>query len=183
MQDIKKHLLDNEEILWQSKPGDKIFSKYDILTIPLTLILFGGISLLFTLFLITQIKINPAIGFYFLICGLLIYVISFFFIFGRFPYRKKRRKTTRYLLTNKRALIFEDNGDDYESCILEKAMPKAVGKDIYFTEKNTSSEIFYNLGLDVFIKNKPQKVFVFFAQENPSEILDLIKNKVEGDMS
>lgn len=181
---IKKHLTDNENIIWSHSPNYRLLNKYDILSIPLTLFSFGGISVMFTLYLYLQFKVNPGAAFYFLSAGLLVYVISFYFILGRFFYRRKRRTRERYVLTEKRAIIITDLvNDEVRSVFLENTDIKIVGKSIFFGEENPLSELFYNLGLDAVLKFRPKNAITFRGIENPEEIYKLIQNRNEGGKS
>ena len=182
MDTLKKHLTSGEKILWQKKPMYRILNKYDLLSVPLTLLFFGGISFWFTLFLYTCYVNNSGSAFYFLTAGLLVYIISFYFIFGRFLYRKKRRSKELYVITNKRALILTELVyDELEEAALDKKNIKISGKSIYFgAPKSLSSALFYNLGADVFLKMRPERDFVFLNIDEPEKLLSEIFKEGEN---
>lgn len=185
MEELKKHITDDEKILWAKKPTYGLFNKYDLFSVPLSLFFFGGISLKFTLFLYVSFLNNPASAFYFLTAGLLVYIISFYFILGRFLYRKKRRSRELYAITNKRALILTClAGEELRQVNLKEAKVFVKSKNIYFDcEKNTAAELFYNFGLDVFFKIRPKRTFVFLKTENPEELVKKISEVGEnGEM-
>ena len=184
MNAIKKYLTDGEEILWEEKPTYPLINKYDLLCIPLTLLLFGGISFLFTAYLYAQFCQSPGIAFYFLTAGLLIYIISFYFCFGRFLYRKKRRSRETYVVTNKRALVLTDIGDfGAEYVLLSEAKVRIFKNSIFFSEENISSEVFYSLGLDALLKLRPKRAVVFRNLKNLDVVIEILKGKSkEGEI-
>ena len=182
MENIKKHLQSGEEILWSGRPHYSLINKYDLLCIPLTLFIFGSFSLLFSLYLYTQFIKNPGIASYFLTAGLFVYIISFYFLIGRFFFAKLRRNRETYVLTNKRALIFTDISDghiDDTEFVRNKYLK--VKNSIYFTSENPSVEIFYTLGLDALLKMRPKRCVAFRNLEDVEKVLGIINDSAEKE--
>ena len=89
-------LQDGESILWQGKPSiSRILSSADIVVFPLS-ILFAGMTALFW-------EIGGVSAFGPIIIALTIG--SLYNCFGRFVYKRFRKKRTSYFLTNHRALV------------------------------------------------------------------------------
>ena len=185
MEQIKKHLTDSEKVLWSKKADYKLLDNCDILSIPLTLIVFGGISVIFSFYLYVHFMQNPGTAFYFLTAGLLIYVLSFYFILGRFFYRKKRRSKEQYYITNKRIILLTDLVySEIEYVLVKDAHITQVKNDLIFGNQNLASDLFYNLGLDALLKMRPKRTIKFCGIKNPDEALNIIdKIKKEGHIS
>lgn len=179
MDEIKKHLTDGEEILWYEKAHYSVLSKYELLCIPLTLLIFGGFSLLFTLNLYMRFLENPGLAFYFLTAGLLVYIVSFYFLIGRFLYAKKRRNNETYVLTNKRALVVTDVLDlQIVEIRLSDAKIREAKNTVYFSDENPSVEIFYALGLDALLKMRPKKSVVFKKIKDAQKVVAIAQDSI-----
>ncbi len=185
MEQIKKHLTDGEEVIWSKKADYRILDKCDILSIPLTLFVFGGISVIFSFYLYVHFMQNPGTAFYFLTAGLLIYVLSFYFILGRFFYRRKRRSKEQYYITNKRIIILTDLVyTEIEDVLIKDAQITQAKNKLIFGDQNFASDLFYNLGLDALLKMRPKRTIKYYGIENSNEVLNIIeKIKKEGDIS
>lgn len=177
--------MEGEEVIWSQKANYKLFNLYDLLTIPLTVFFFGTISLIFSLYLYLQFKTNPALLMFYFTAGLLVYILSFYFIVGRFLYRKKRRLRETYILTNKRAIVYSELIDErIEEIALTDAHITHSKNDLRFTSEFLASEIFYNLGLDALIKARPKRCIAFRGLEDTASVVALINaDKKAGDNS
>lgn len=91
----EKYLLKDEKIIWSGQPDIKIiFSNRDKFYIPLIILLFVIIIYLMCLYdNFGLVLILPFIAYYFLI--------------GRFKYKKHKRKNTYYAVTNQRILLID----------------------------------------------------------------------------
>ena len=185
MDNFKKHLTEGEEVIWFKKASYKLFNLYDLLTIPITVFFFGSVSLIFSLYLYIQFKTNPALLMFYFTAGLLVYILSFYFIIGRFLYRKKRRQRETYILTNKRAVVFTELIEErIEEINLKEAYITHSKTDVRFTNEFSASEIFYNLGLDALIKARPKRCIAFRGLDDTASLLALINaDKKAGDNS
>ena len=170
MDEIKKHLTDGEEILWYEKAHYSVLSKYELLCIPLTLLIFGGFSLLFTLNLYMRFLENPGIAFYFLTAGLLVYIVSFYFLIGRFLYAKKRRNNETYVTDVLDLQIVEIRHSD--------AKIREAKNTVYFSDENPSVEIFYALGLDALLKLRPKKSVVFKKIKDAQKVVAIAQDSI-----
>lgn len=175
MSDLNKGFLDNEKIIWSKEASTRFFSRLDILSIPLTLIVFGGISTVFSLYLYASFSKNPGLLMYFFVAGFAIYLVSFYFIIGRFFYRKSRAKKESYIITDKNIMIADSN-EVIVSSPLDRAVPFVRGKEICFSSEDMFSMLFYNLGADALLKLRPKRALVFSDIYNTDEIIKIIED-------
>jgi hypothetical protein len=106
---FKDELLKDEKILWQGMPNPEIlFSSVDFFLIPFSLIWEGfaviWVTAVFRLgfFSISPFK-TPLI--FFALFGILFVITGLYFIFGRFIFKKWKKRNTYYAVTNKRIII------------------------------------------------------------------------------
>ncbi len=104
---FKKELIGDEKILWTGRPESSvIFTAADIFLIPFS-ILWGGFAVFWesmALFAFLASEGEPVTA-VFPLFGIPFVVIGLYFIFGRFWFKKRKKKETYYALTDKRALI------------------------------------------------------------------------------
>ena len=173
---LKKYLSDGEEVLWSKRPDYRIFNKYDLFSVPLCILIFGGILLFFCAYIFARFADNPAAAMYTAVSWLLVFIFTFYFLFGRFPVRKKRRSREIYCVTNKRAIVVTElKHENIESVGLSDAAVVVKGDSVCFTEENAAAELFYNLGLDIFIENSPKRGVIFRGIKDSSELLNIVK--------
>lgn len=96
-------LTDGELVLWVGQPNPNwLLSSKDLLLVPFSL-MWGG----FAIFWETGVLIGGA-PFPFGLWGIPFVLIGQYFIWGRFVYKYLRRRQTRYVVTDRRAVVIND---------------------------------------------------------------------------
>ncbi|MEO6340582.1 MAG: hypothetical protein ABIO39_11120 [Caulobacteraceae bacterium] len=102
---VQRHLLPQEHVVWQGRPSaGLILRPIEVLLIPFSL-LWGG----FAIFWNISVWVTPT-PLPFKLFGLPFLVIGLYMIFGRFLVDMALRKNLLYLVTDKRILIFRNEG-------------------------------------------------------------------------
>ena len=103
-------LLSDEEITWAGQPDPKIyFTKADAFLVPFSL-LWGGFALFWEGAVIAALLSgegrsgNGGSLYMFVVFGSFFGVMGLYFMFGRFIYKRLRKKNTSYVITNKRVI-------------------------------------------------------------------------------
>ena len=154
-------LLKDEKIMWSGQPDPGIsFTRADIFLIPLSLF-FAGFPLVWFGAAIFSAPQNPdksagAIVFFYFI-GFAFTVYGLYFAFGRFLYKKWKKRRTYYALTNRRALILTRMaGKKLQGVFLDRvpAINKSVRSDgigtVQFGNSTWLGAAYSNTGLDFF---------------------------------
>lgn len=98
---FQEELLREEHILWKGQPTPKVFTRSDIVMIPIS-ILWGSVVLFVGMFaFFSGSLVLIAFGAFF------VFMVSYSII-GRILYRWWKRKNTYYAVTNKRVLVLTD---------------------------------------------------------------------------
>lgn len=96
-------LLPGESVLWRGRPMEgKIFSKYDILMIPFS-IMWGGFAIFWELIVILSGNL------FFALWGIPFVLVGLYMMAGRFFWQEYRKKRTFYAITDQRVLQFQGN--------------------------------------------------------------------------
>ena len=147
--------------MWSGQPDPGIsFTRADIFLIPLSLF-FAGFPLVWFGAAIFSAPQNPdksagAIVFFYFI-GFAFTVYGLYFAFGRFLYKKWKKRRTYYALTNRRALILTRMaGKKLQGVFLDRvpAINKSVRSDgigtVQFGNSTWLGAAYSNTGLDFF---------------------------------
>jgi hypothetical protein len=107
---LASDLLRDEEVIWTGQPDPKVlFSKADAFLIPFSLI-WGGFALFWEGAVIASLLAgddhsgNGGSLYFFVVFGVPFVLMGLYFIFGRFIYKRIKKKKTYYVITNKRAI-------------------------------------------------------------------------------
>lgn len=99
-QRLEPFLQPGERLRWAGRPDPKVhFTKADIYLVPFSL-LWGGFAMVWETLAITGD--SPA---HFALWGIPFVLMGLYFIFGRFIYKRRRKLTTVYGLTDSRAIV------------------------------------------------------------------------------
>ncbi len=152
--DIEKHLVRNETIQWEGFPNPSIlFNVWDCIYIPI------GLLCLFPLLLELWLGDIDLGGFIFLLPII-------YFAFGRFIVKYFNKKNTRYYITNKRIIIFNENAGAIKNELdinniskLKKRVSRNGIGSIEFGNIPFSQATGGNSGMDFVAHMKIQKIF------------------------
>jgi len=189
---FKQELLKDEQILWTGQPNpDIIFTSMDWFLVPFSII-WGGFAILWELtalgiifFAKTQGTDAPII---FPIFGIPFVIIGLYFIFGRFIYKKWKKKRTYYAVTNKRVLIITNtkNRDIVTKFINNistiKYSQKSNGNGtIRFGNFNYLVDLYANTGMEIFIGFMGNSTTSFFDIDNVKDVYNLVNEIKYGN--
>ncbi len=172
---FQKELLKEEKMLWCGQPDTSVvFTKADIFFIPFS-ILWGGFAILW--FIIAIIEKAP---FFFILWGIPFVAIGFYFIFGRFVYKKKKKERTYYAITNKRILILSKNEIEgaYINTIpvINKTIHKSGMGTIRFGNADIFSSMYGNAGMDFFGSFYYKGAPVFYDVKEAQKVYDIVND-------
>lgn len=170
-----KYFYEDEEIIWSGKPENlKLFSKYDIFLIPITVIFAAFILVyVFSAFMLMIEGKSAA----FALSGITCLLVAFYLVSGRIWYRNKRLSKNLYFVTNKRVFVFNTLRNTVSCDIpLEHSDAYVKGNDLVLAEKNPLGDIACALGLDLFLYNIIHETPAFYSVENPSGVLKIVES-------
>ena len=173
--------LKDEKILWQGKPENvPTFNKWDILLIPVSLIL--GVPMIFYTVL-GAFATFTGNGASFALMGITAFLIGFYILVLRFWYRKKRIKNLLYFVSEKRALAFDNMRDEVVFDISLYETDLSLGdRSLVLAYPNAIGDFIYNLGLDIFLRKFTKETPAFRYIENISAVSEIItKNSKEKE--
>ncbi len=152
-------LLKDEKIMWSGQPDPDInFTRGDIFLVPFSLF-FVGFTLMWFDAAIFSVPQNPdksaGVIIFFYLIGFVFTVFGLYFTFGRFLYKKWKKRRTYYALTNQRALILTRMaGKKLQGVFLDRVRPfnKSVRSDgigtVQFGNSTWLGAAHSNTGLD-----------------------------------
>jgi hypothetical protein len=107
---FQNSLMKDEHILWAGQPDPNVlFSSSDVFLIPFS-ILWGGFAIFWeamVLWALIRSEFSPIV-IVFPLFGIPFVLIGLYFMFGRFFFKKRNKRSTYYAVTNKRILILND---------------------------------------------------------------------------
>jgi len=173
--------LKDEKILWQGKPENvPTFNKWDILLIPLTLLL--GIPMIFYT-IIGAIATFTGNGAQFALVGITAFIIGIYILVLRFWYRKKRISRQVYYVTEKRVFAFDDMRDEvlFDFPLYETDLSLGY-KTLALSEPNAIGDFIYNMGLDIFLRKFIKETPSFYYINDITRVSKIItkNSKTEG---
>lgn len=168
---FKDDLLKNEEILWCSQPETVLFSVGDFFLIPFSF-LWGG----FAIFWEASVFTNGA-PFFFRLFGIPFVIVGLYFIFGRFIYKRIKKKHTYYSVTNKRILILTNlftKGIEAEfinqiTCINKSVRSNGIGT-LKFGNSPFFQGMWGNSGMEFFNSHYRKDVPSFYDIQDAEEV-------------
>lgn len=102
---LKTLLLPNEDVLWVGEPkGGVVFSSYDILLIPFSIV-WTSVPAFMLYSILSNYRMANGISIFFVSFVSVFLLIGLYLLAGRFLLDIYRRKHTRYVVTNRRILI------------------------------------------------------------------------------
>lgn len=174
---LEKYIEDDESILWSGTPDKKtIWNRYDILLLPVTFLIGGYLIYYAIVTAVFMIRGVAGLFMIFPIIGITFLLIGFYLILGRIWYRAKRHERDIYAVTDKRIIIINTLRIESMVQILPRELyVRQKGNDILLTQTNLAGDIYYNLGLDVFWGNQPERTYGFYGIFDAEHILKIIK--------
>jgi len=178
---FKDNLLKNEEILWCSQPETVLFSSGDFFLIPFSF-LWGGFSIFWEASVLTH-----GAPFLFRLFGIPFVIVGLYFIFGRFIYKRIKKKHTYYAVTNKRILILTNlfiKGIEAEFISQITCIDKSVHSNGIGTLKFGNSSFFQgmwgNSGMEFFNSHYRKDVPSFYDIQDAEEIYKMVSELKSG---
>jgi hypothetical protein len=161
-QKFREHLLRNEDILWSGQPDPSvIFTPIDIFLIPFSL-LWGGFAIFWESSVLLTIPEDApnGINIIFPLFGLIFVIVGLYFIFGRFIYKRWKKRKTYYAVTDRRVLSlseafgrqFQESDIKLISDISKRVRSDGIGTLIFGGTQSSifSGYQFYtNTGMDI----------------------------------
>lgn len=124
---IYDNLQEEEQILWQGRPNpNKLFTKFDMFYFPITLL--WCVAIAFFGYLIVKASSEFDLTYIYIIF-IIFTAMGLYLLVGRFLYKKARRKSIYYYITNKRAIILNKDSIKFENLENIKGIHKDQLKD------------------------------------------------------
>jgi hypothetical protein len=182
---LRGELVPDEEILWVDQPDPSvIFTNADIFLVPFS-VFWGGFAVFWECAALFMPRISnhgmsaPLTPFP--LFGLPFVLIGFYFIFGRFIYKKWKKQHTYYAVTNKRAIILSDTNRGNIKAIrintlqgLSRNMRSDGHGSISFGEKSGYPLNYGNTGLDFFSSAYGEPPLTFYDIKNAGTVYELV---------
>ena len=138
-----------EQLLWVGQPDPRVrFTGADAFLVPFS-ILWGGFAVVWEVMAIASVR-QPL----FMIWGIPFVLVGLYFIFGRFIFKKRRKITTIYALTNSRAIVCTGDRSVSDSPVI--GMPTKVDRardgrhvSVTFGQQGIGG-MYQNTGLEAF---------------------------------
>lgn len=171
MNDPRSRLLpllrQGEQLLWAGQPDPGVrFTSADAFLVPFS-VLWGGFAIFWEVAAITTVK-QPL----FIIWGIPFVLMGLYFIFGRFIFKKRRKRATVYGLTNSRAIVCTGDRSVADSPVV--GMPTKVDRSkdgrhvsVMFGSQGLMGVLgmYQNTGLDLFSLGMGQAVAFYDVAE------------------
>ncbi len=177
-------LLKGENIMWSGQPEPGVnFTKGDIFLVPFSLF-FAGFSLMWFGTVIFSEPLNPdksaGVIIFFYLIGFVFTVLGLYFAFGRFLYKRWKKRKTYYALTDQRALVLTlAFGRRIEAAFLDRlaSLNKTVRSSgigtIYFGNPSWVSSVYGNSGMDFLTGFYSGDVPTFYDIRDVDNVYDL----------
>jgi len=182
---FKEFLLKDEKILWMGQPNPNVnFTSMDWFLIPFS-IMWGGFAIFWELGVLGVLSINNSnetnVPIVFSLFGIPFVIIGLYFIFGRFIYKKWKKRRTYYAVTNKRILILTNTTSkkvmaefiDNIPVINYSQKSNGVGS-IRFGNFNFMTDMYENTGMDFFSGFLGKSTPTFFDIDNVKEVYNIV---------
>ena len=177
-------LLKDEKIMWSGQPEPGVnFTKGDIFLVPFGLF-FAGFSLMLFRTVIFSVPLNPdksaGVIIFFYLIGFVFTVFGLYFAFGRFLYKRWKKRKIYYALTDQRALVltlaFGRRVDgaflDHLASLNKTVRSSGIGT-IYFGNPSWVSSVYGNSGMDFFMGFYAGDVPTFYDIRDVDSVYDL----------
>jgi hypothetical protein len=154
---VSLQLEPGERVLWQGRPDpQRLLARWDPLLIPFS-VAWAGFAVIWTALAVGSS--SPGIA----VIGLPFVALGLYFVAGRFVVKGRRSRESRYVLTDRRAVVVGPGGGEVALAgRVAQVRPRASGRylDVVFRTRVTgwtawqlaSVEAYRNTGLDFFIR-------------------------------
>lgn len=157
---FRDELTRDENILWTGKPNESVnFTPSDIFLVPFSL-LWGGFAIAWEIGVLLSFLNkgkNITAGLPFLAFGGFFVIVGLYFIFGRFIYKKIRKRNTYYAVTSKRVIaVVELLGKNIKAANINtipaiNMRERSSGNgSIIFGNKTIMNSMYDNTGMELF---------------------------------
>ena len=178
---FQEELLSDEKIIWTGKPEEsKLFSKFDIFLVPFSL-LWGGFAIFWELTSITM-----GAPFFFSLFGLPFVLMGLYFIFGRFIYKRYKKRNIYYAVTNQRVLVVTKLRNKNIQASFIKNIPtinkykNSLGLgSIRFGNSHFFTSMYGNMGMD-FFGFDDKEVINFYDIEDVDRVYKIVDDIRKG---
>jgi hypothetical protein len=182
-------LMAGETVEWFGQPDPSVlFTRADIFLIPFSL-LWGGFALFWeasALGMVFKSKAGGRPPDFFALFGLPFVVIGLYFIFGRFIYKKWRKKNTYYAVTNKRVIILTKLWRKSIQAIRLISIPtmnKSAGRNgtgsIVFGNASPANQ-YGNTGMELLGTTRGEYVPAFYDIPDVDAVYELVNRLMEA---
>lgn len=190
-QAVVPHLLSGERILWLGKPDPaKWFAPADRLLVPFSLV-WGGFALFWEASVIVAATRGVDGTLFFVLFGVPFVLVGVYFVFGRFLYKRWRKKRTTYAVTNRRVLsiVTGRSGDEMSAAFVSDlpAINTRVADDgsgtVTFGSHAPGQSLYANSGLDVIGWGRAGGGPVsFFDIADAQQVADLVSRQRDDEL-
>ena len=122
--ELSSRLQADEKLLWSGRPlGGFRFQSADLLLVPFSL-MWGGFAIFWEWSVVSHVGADRGPPLFFALWGIPFVLVGLYLIVGRFFVDARRRESTIYGLTNRRALIISGIFGRYERSAMLAATPE-----------------------------------------------------------
>jgi hypothetical protein len=184
---LRQDLLNGEEILWTGQPDPSVlFTQEDIFLVPFSL-LWGGFAICIAGLVVYTAFRHPENVHYsnysWIAWPILSIFIAFglYMIFGRFIYKRYKKRHTYYAVTNKRVLVLtEVRRSDLRAVrfcgipVLNKDIRSSGTGNIVFGRKLPFGMAYDNTGMELFGRRYPNPALAFYDIKDADHVYKLV---------
>ncbi len=186
---ISGELLKNEKVLWTGNPNHKkIFAKGDIFLIPFSII-WLSIAFIWEFIALYGTKEGGMIDILFPIIGIVFILFGLYFSFGRFIYKRYRKKNTHYIITNNRIFIIKNGRKIKVSSELINGIGQVSKQNsgngrgtIIFDKIPSYQAFFFDTGMEFISSYRTKDTMIFYDVENVNRVYQIIM-EIKKDVS
>jgi hypothetical protein len=178
---LQPHIRRGERLLWAGRPDPDVhFTGRDAFLIPFSL-MWGGFAIFWE---VTAIVSSRGGGALLALWGVPFVVVGLYFIFGRFVVKHRRKLTTAYGVTDRRAIVTSGARSIDDTPVAHVSTAIRRSKDgshvsVMFGPQSTMNRVYANTGMDLLPFVSAADV-AFYDVADPDRLLDALDRAREA---